>query len=106
MAIATLQGFTFAGDQFTADVLYDTVTLLVQSIRWQNLTGRDGAVEVDGPTGFKKVYTITAGTTLTTGDVSGDNVHLVARQTTNKAGNPVTVAEWPTGWSLQARWPA
>lgn len=106
MAIATLQGFYFAGDQFTADVLYDTVTLLVQSIQWQNLSDRSGSVEVNGPSGFKKVYTIAAGTSLTSRDVSGDNVHLVARQTTNKAGNPVTVAEWPTGWSLQARWPA
>ena len=36
----------------------------------------------------------------------GQPITLVQRSTTDKYGNPVTVVEWPTGWSLQARWPA
>lgn len=106
MATATLQGFSFAGDQFTASVLYDTATLVVQSILWQNLTAQPGSVEVDGPSGFSKVYTVAPGTALTSRDVSADHVQLSSRASTDKAGNPVTIVEWPAGWSLQARWPA
>lgn len=106
MATAALQGFSFAGDQFTASVLYDTVSLVVQSIAWQNLTAQPGAVEVDGPASFKKVYTVAAGTPLTSRNVSADNVQLSSRASTDKLGNPVVVVEWPAGWSVQARWPA
>lgn len=106
MATATMQGFSFAGDQFTASVLYDTVSLVVQSASWQNLTAQPGTVEVDGPTGFKRVRTIAAGTTLRSLDVSGDSFQLTSRQVTDKFGHPATVVEWPAGWSLQARWPA
>lgn len=106
MATAALQGFSFAGDQFTASVLYDTTTLVVQSIQWQNLTALPGSVEVDGPSGLKKVYTAAAGTALTSRSVASDNVQLASVQATDKNGNPVTVVTWPAGWSIQARWPA
>lgn len=106
MATAVLQGFSFAGDTFTASVLYDTASFIVQSIQWQNLSDRNGAVQVNGPSNFVKTYTIAAGTAATSRDVSGDNIHLVSRQTTDKAGNVVIVADWPSGWSVQAHWPA
>lgn len=106
MATAALQGFSFAGDQFSASVMYDTTTLVVQSILWQNLTAQPGAVEVFGPSNFTKTYTVAAGTALTSRDVSADNVQLVSKQVLDKQGQPTTIVTWPAGWSMQARWPA
>lgn len=107
MAIASLRGFSFAGDAFTATVLYDDATLAVQSIAWQNLTARPGAVEVSGPGGFRKTYTVPAGTPQASRDVSGDGLRLTSRQgQVTRDGPGAAIADWPAGWSIQARWPA
>ena len=106
MATGTLQAFSFAGDQCTAAVLYDTVTLVVTGIDYRNLTAFNATVEVDRPTGGPRLWTLAANTPQTTQPAGGQPITLVQRSTTDKYGNPVTVVEWPTGWSLQARWPA
>jgi|SRR5215471_20899778 len=106
MASAPMQAFSFAGDQCTAAIAYDTVSLQVQTVTYKNLTAQDGAVAVNGPSGFAKTYILKAGTGTTVMDVSGDHVQLTSRQGTDKLGNPVTIVEWPAGWSMQARWPA
>lgn len=94
-----------AGADVSVTVTYDTATLILAAITYGNASGADAVGEADGPGGFTRTYRLAAGSAGATIDLSKQGMQL-ANRTIQKTTGPVTIADWPDGWSFSVRWPA
>lgn len=108
MAVATWDCAQFDNNAVTVSLDYDTTSLVVQDIRFQNLTSQNGAVVISIPArSFNKTYPLAANTSLTTRNVASDNIVLTSTTSIDsKTGTSVTVIGWPTGVTVSFQWPA
>jgi hypothetical protein len=81
---------------------YDTTTLVVQQLQYDNPTNQPGTFQISGPV-LNKTYTTSANTTSSV-DLTSYNIVCVQSQVTDKNGTHTTT-QLPDGESVQFTWP-
>ena len=93
------------GAEVTVTVTYDTASLVVQGVTYANASSQDAVGEAWHSGTLARSYRLGAGAPVNTIDVSKQGLQLVP-VTIQKPSGPVTIADWPDGWSFAVRWPA
>lgn len=113
MAIQKWAGCSFVDGAVSCDVLFDDVSLLIQTVEYKNTTASPVAAHVTGPAVDTTFVWPPLGTSPNTGDgsgttsVSGLGLHMVATSRPAEKGLPArTVYNLPTGWLISFQYPS
>lgn len=114
MAIQKWSACSFVDGAVMCDLLFDDVTLLIQTVEYKNTTGSPVAAHVTGPGGVDSTFSWPPlGTSPNTGDgsgttsVAGIGLHMVATTAPASHGLPIrTVYNLPVGWLISFQYPS